>query len=222
MKRESIFFQIDPKQTMVLISSIRILLSSEPLLFFVLGILLLPDWKWIFSSFEFSHSFLRLIDKTKSETQKNTIQPERTVFKNSVTVEKKYSLLEGLDLEEQKQKLERLMNQERIFLDEELRLPTLASEMKLSVHCLSALLNEFIGKSFNEYVNEFRIAEAKKMLLEEMDRSVLSIGLAVGFNSYSAFLRSFVKSELQTPKKFRSRSKLSQQKPANEFHLVQK
>ncbi|AOP33598.1 hypothetical protein A0128_06890 [Leptospira tipperaryensis] len=207
-QNNSLSYQIDPNQTLVLISAFGILLSSEPLLFLVLGLFLVPDWKWIFSFLETPNSYLRDLQKSERDSKTISIGQETFVFKNAAIEEKKYSLLEGLDLEEEKQKLERLMNQEHVFLDEELRLPTLASEMKLSVHCLSALLNEFIGKSFNEYVNEFRIVEAKKMLLEEEDRSVLSIGLAVGFNSYSAFLRSFMKSELQTPKKFRCGSKL--------------
>ncbi|PJZ53466.1 helix-turn-helix domain-containing protein [Leptospira adleri] len=63
-----------------------------------------------------------------------------------------------------------------------------------------------MGKSFHVFVSGFRIEEAKQMLLEEKDRSVLSIGLAVGFNSYSAFLRSFIKSEGITPKKFRKKT----------------
>lgn len=211
MKRESISFQIEPKQTIVMVSSIGILLSSESFLFFVFGILLLTDWKWIVSFFEIPHSLLPAIYEAKLGSQRNTTQAEMIVLENSVEVGKKYSLLEGLDLDEKRNRLEGLMTREKLFLDEELRLPTLAEEMNLSLHCLSALLNEFIGKSFSEYVNEFRIEEAKKMLLEEGNRSVLSIGLAVGFNSYSAFLRSFKKSEEITPKKFRKNTTLTNQ-----------
>ncbi|PJZ53465.1 hypothetical protein CH380_09780 [Leptospira adleri] len=41
----------------------------------------------------------------------------------------------------QKEKLERRKTDERLFLDEELRLPSLAKEMNLYLHCPSALLN---------------------------------------------------------------------------------
>ncbi|MBM9576892.1 AraC family transcriptional regulator [Leptospira sp. 201903070] len=185
-------------------------LVSEPFLFSVFVLSLLMNWKWIFSFLEIRNSYVSVFGRTDLKTENFPLPEKRSLSENVTIPEKRNSLLDGLDLEKQKEKLERLMIQEKLFLDEELRLPSLAEEMNLSVHRLSALLNEFIGKSFHEFVNGFRIEEAKQMLLEEKERSVLSIGLAVGFNSYSAFLRSFMKSELQTPKKFRSRSKLPQ------------
>ncbi|MBM9500137.1 AraC family transcriptional regulator [Leptospira sp. 201903071] len=202
-QNDSISYQIDSAQTLVLISAFGILLSSEPLLFLVFGLSLLANRKWIFSFLEIQNSYLAVFDKADRKNEKFEFLEKTFVSENISIPEKKNPFLEGLDLEQQKEKLERLMTEERLFLDEELRLPSLAEEMKLSLHCLSALLNEVIGKSFNEFVNGFRIEEAKQMLIEEEDRSVLSIGLAVGFNSYSAFLRSFIKFEGITPKKFK-------------------
>ncbi|MBM9590558.1 AraC family transcriptional regulator [Leptospira sp. 201903075] len=199
MKVESISLQIAPKLIIALIATIGILISSQPYSFLLLGFFLLMDWKWIQSFLEIPHPIFLVIEKNKT----NMIQSKEMNVKNSFIDGKKYSLFKGLDLKEQRNKLDGLMNQERLYLDEELRLPRLAEEMNLSLHCLSALLNDHIGKGFNEYVNEFRIVEAKKMLLSEKNRSVLSIGLAVGFNSYSAFLKSFKNIENITPVKFR-------------------
>ncbi|PJZ51735.1 helix-turn-helix domain-containing protein [Leptospira adleri] len=115
----------------------------------------------------------------------------------------KRSLLEDLNIEKVESKLNELMQNEKIHLDEELRLPSLASEMGLSVHHLSAFLNEHMGMNFNSFINHHRVKEAKVMLLEEPDRSILSIGMAVGFSSSSAFHRAFLKETKKSPKAFR-------------------
>ncbi|PJZ58769.1 AraC family transcriptional regulator [Leptospira barantonii] len=117
--------------------------------------------------------------------------------------QEKRSLLEDLNIEKVESKLTELMQSEKIHLDEELRLPSLASEMGLSVHHLSAFLNEHMGMNFNSFINHHRVKEAKVMLLEEPDRSILSIGMAVGFSSSSAFHRAFLKETKKSPKAFR-------------------
>ncbi|EMP07337.1 DNA-binding helix-turn-helix protein [Leptospira interrogans serovar Pyrogenes str. 200701872] len=133
-----------------------------------------------------------LDDSTKNETDspRDSIQEKR-------------SLLEDLNIEKVESKLAELMQNEKVHLDEELRLPSLASEMGLSVHHLSAFLNEHMGMNFNTFINHHRVKEAKVMLLEEPDRSILSIGMAVGFSSSSAFHRAFLKETKKSPKAFR-------------------
>ncbi len=75
--------------------------------------------------------------------------------------------------------------------------------MGLSVHHLSAFLNEHMGMNFNSFINHHRVKEAEVMLLDEPDRSILSIGMAVGFSSSSAFHRAFLKEVKKSPKAFR-------------------
>lgn len=120
-----------------------------------------------------------------------------------IPFKEKRSLLEDLNIEKVESKLAELMQNEKVHLDEELRLPSLASEMGLSVHHLSAFLNEHMGMNFNTFINHHRVKEAKVMLLEEPDRSILSIGMAVGFSSSSAFHRAFLKETKKSPKAFR-------------------
>ncbi|EMN00843.1 helix-turn-helix domain-containing protein [Leptospira noguchii] len=136
-----------------------------------------------------------LDDSTKNEVDKNLSQRD--------SIQEKKSLLEDLNIEKVESKLAELMQNEKVHLDEELRLPSLASEMGLSVHHLSAFLNEHMGMNFNTFINHHRIKEAKVMLLEEPDRSILSIGMAVGFSSSSAFHRAFLKETKKSPKAFR-------------------
>lgn len=97
------------------------------------------------------------------------------------------------------------MAKEKMYADEDLTLGTLASCVHLTAHQLSEFLNERLGKNFNQFVNEYRVAEARRMLLAEMDRTTLSIAYAVGFNSRSAFYRAFHKLTGQSPGKFREK-----------------
>ncbi|HNK59500.1 MAG TPA: helix-turn-helix domain-containing protein, partial [Leptospiraceae bacterium] len=101
----------------------------------------------------------------------------KTEFKKS-----KYrnSKIQTLNLESVLSNLEQLMNQEKAFSDEDISLTSLANELSITPHQLSEILNEKLNKNFAQYINEFRIAEAKKLLLEESKRSILSIGYAVG------------------------------------------
>ena len=101
------------------------------------------------------------------------------------------SKIDSLNVEEIIQRLETLMKEEKAFSDEDLSLPSLSEELGISVHQLSQILNERLGKNFHQYINEHRIEEAKRMILDEPERTVLSVAYAVGFNSKSAFSKAF-------------------------------
>ncbi|RME89892.1 MAG: helix-turn-helix domain-containing protein, partial [Candidatus Hydrogenedentota bacterium] len=93
------------------------------------------------------------------------------------------TLLTGINVEAICTRLKELMEEDQLFLDETLRLDDLADECLISRHQLSRILNEQFGKNFNEFVNYYRVEEAKKRLIEKPDVSVLMIGYEVGFNT---------------------------------------
>ncbi len=114
-----------------------------------------------------------------------------------------HSKIRGLDLDKTVQRLMDIMSEEKAFADEELSLARLADELDIRPQQLSQLLNEKLDRNFCGFVNEFRIEEAKKMLLEEPDRSILSVGMAVGFNSATSFNLAFSRYEGCSPGTFR-------------------
>ena len=115
------------------------------------------------------------------------------------------STLTRLDVDRIIANLQNYMKGERPFLDEDLKLADVAEAMQITSHQLSEILNERLGRNFARFVNEYRIEEARRLLLEESDRTVLSIALAVGFNSKSAFNGAFLDFCGVTPSQFRSR-----------------
>lgn len=113
------------------------------------------------------------------------------------------SRIRGLNIEQITTRLNEIMEDEKAFADEELSLGDLAQELGISAHQLSEILNEKLNKNFKTFVNEYRIEEAKKLLLEEPGRSILSIGVAVGFNSNTTFCTVFSKHTGISPRQFR-------------------
>ena len=114
----------------------------------------------------------------------------------------------GLDdrqLENYKHQLADLMDHHKAYLDPDLTLPTLAAMVDCSVNHLSQAVNSGFKMSFFDFLNSYRIAEAKAILLchDAISQSILDVSFAVGFNSNSAFYAAFNKATGQTPAQFR-------------------
>lgn len=112
-------------------------------------------------------------------------------------------------LEELKAQLLQLMELEHPYLDNELSLPQLAGEMGVSSHDLSWLLNEGFGKNFFQFINGYRVEEAKSLMLSEKHRhlNLLGIAYAAGFNSKTTFNTTFKKETGLSPSQFIQQAK---------------
>ncbi len=90
-------------------------------------------------------------------------------------------------------KLLEYMEQQRPFLDNELRLDQLAEGMGVSRHHLSQVINEQCGKSFSDFITGYRIREAQRLLLDPQHQStyIINIAYAAGFNNKTSFNKAF-------------------------------
>ncbi len=97
-----------------------------------------------------------------------------------------------------------LMEKEKHYLNPELSAGFLADKLNISQNHLSQVLNEAVGKNFYEFVNYYRIREAKKLLENvENNSSILSIAYDVGFNSKTTFNIAFKKIAKMSPSEYR-------------------
>ena len=103
-------------------------------------------------------------------------------------------------------KLTRYMETEKPFIDNELRLVNLADSLGFSTHLLSKVINKKARKNFNQFVNDYRLQEAKKLLLENPEYSIKTIYFDVGFNNKATFYQAFKKEFHCTPSQFRDAS----------------
>lgn len=100
--------------------------------------------------------------------------------------------------------LTKLMEQEKLFKDASLTLSKLAKRLNVSPQQLSQILNNNIKRSFAQYVNQWRIDEAKKLLIKNRRMTMEQVAEQCGYNSQSTFYTSFKQFEHCTPAKYRT------------------
>lgn len=95
-----------------------------------------------------------------------------------------------------------LMRDRALFRDPDLTLNRLARQAGIPARQISAAINRVQGRSVSQMVNEYRIAEAKR-LLKETDQAVTQVMLESGFQTKSNFNREFLRATGMTPSDFR-------------------
>lgn len=109
------------------------------------------------------------------------------------------------------QQLITLMEQDKTYLDPGLKLEVLADKLSLSEKLVSSLLNQHIGKNFNDFVNEYRVKEAQKRLVEpsQSQFTIAAIAADCGFNSLATFQRCFKQIVGITPSQYQNGLKVN-------------
>lgn len=105
------------------------------------------------------------------------------------------------------ERIVQVMEEEKPYLIHTLTLDELAERIPINARALSMIINRHFNRNFFEFVNYYRIEEAKKMLRDQSctDKSVLNIMLDVGFNSKAAFNTFFKKFVGLTPSQYRKK-----------------
>lgn len=106
-------------------------------------------------------------------------------------------------------KIDAAMKSDQLFLDPALSLHKLARHVAISPSYISQTLNETIGKSFFDYVNQMRVEYAKPLIIEGKE-TILAISLRAGFNARSSFYKAFKLETGHTPSAFRNADQSSQ------------
>jgi AraC-like DNA-binding protein len=88
-----------------------------------------------------------------------------------------------------------LMENDKLFLNNDLNLPTVAEKLDISIHEASFLINEAAKDNFYNFINKYRVEEAKKLLASSKmeDLNIVGIAFASGFNSKTTFNTTFKK-----------------------------
>ena len=98
-----------------------------------------------------------------------------------------------------------LMNTERLFLKNDLKIGDVAEKINLPVYYVSQVINEKLGKNFYDFINEYRVDEAKKRFADtKYDyMTILAVGFDSGFNSKTAFYSAFKRNTGMIPSEFK-------------------
>ena len=100
--------------------------------------------------------------------------------------------------------LERLMNKEKPYKNPDLKIADLATAIGTTAHALSYVFNQYLQRSYYDYVNDYRIAEFKRLVrMDEYARYTLSaLAELCGFSSRASFFRYFKKATGITPNEY--------------------
>jgi len=101
--------------------------------------------------------------------------------------------------------LTKAMEEDKIFLNPALNLASLSETTGFTPKTISAVLNQHLQKSFNEFVNSYRIAAFKEKIQQpEMNHlTIAGVALECGFNSQATFQRTFKELTGKSPSEYR-------------------
>lgn len=121
----------------------------------------------------------------------------------SITNKEKYSnKIDEKLVKEIQEKINILFETRKIYTNPDLTLPILAKELNIRPQLLSQFINDNLNKSFTQFINQYRVDEAKRLLKESPQLKIDAVGFESGFNSSSTFYSSFKKITGKTPSNY--------------------
>ena len=151
---------------------------------------------------------LEIVESEKNEhSQKSSSPKTKLEIKIETDVEGKYA---GSALtEEQKEEIRKaiisLMEKEKLYTDIDITINSLSGLLSTNSAYISQVVNEKFGQNFNNFINEYRIKEARRLLSDKDNQNytIEFIANSVGFRSISAFNNAFKKYTGITPSYFK-------------------
>ncbi|MGM0422150.1 MAG: helix-turn-helix domain-containing protein [Pseudomonadota bacterium] len=131
------------------------------------------------------------------------------VYPPALKLQKSASRVQGLplELETVKDDIESLMKYDKLYQEPSFGRADLARELNLTEAQISNIINAGFGMNFAQYINGYRVKEAR-YLLATTHQSISDIAGLTGFNSIASFNRVFKDRTGQTPTHFRKTVKI--------------
>jgi AraC-like DNA-binding protein len=101
-------------------------------------------------------------------------------------------------------RLDSLMTNERVFMENDLTLSDVAKQLKTSTNNISWVLNTVYDTTFYDFINGYRVKEFIQKIenKEHLNHTILALSLDSGFNSKSTFNKAFKILMKDTPSNF--------------------
>ena len=150
------------------------------------------------------------IDLMKAEDQLSlvTVNEESCVILPPQNKDDKYkkSSLSDDSREKLSISLEKVIQSQKLWKQSDITVEKVALLLNTNSKYLSQIINQTYGLTFPNYINEYRVKEARSLLFnDEYNQYTLeAIGQLTGFNSYSSFIAAFRKCTGLTPSFFRN------------------
>lgn len=142
----------------------------------------------------------------KSKVARLNQSLQNSVQKQDIEIDEKYKYTKVSEKECNliKENILTLFEKEKPFKNPDLKLSDIASMLSCSQHTLSFFFNQYLNKSYYDFVNEYRIEEFKKITATtDISRYTLTaLAEECGFSSRASFFRSFKKITGITPNEY--------------------
>lgn len=105
---------------------------------------------------------------------------------------------------ELKESLLHLFAVDKIYKENNINLDMVAQKLNTTRHNASQIINEHFDVSFHEFVNMYRIKEAKQLLIDDRSRrlNIINVAYEVGYNNKVTFNKAFKKDTQLTPSQY--------------------
>ena len=103
---------------------------------------------------------------------------------------------------ELKEQLSDLLENEKIYLKNDVSLDVIAERLNTTRHNASQVINEHFGLNFFDLINKYRIQDAVEILQNDTSRTIIDVAYQVGFNNKVTFNKSFKRFLSQTPTQY--------------------
>ena len=105
-------------------------------------------------------------------------------------------------------RITQLMEMQQLYLNPELKVTDVADALGTHRNAISACINAQ-GSTFNQFVNDYRLQHAKKLLCEASDMKISTVGLESGFANERTFFRVFKEATGMTPKEWTAQQQVA-------------
>ncbi len=104
-------------------------------------------------------------------------------------------------------KITKLVIDDKLYLEPDLSLSKLSKRVGRNTQMISSVINQYAGRNFNDFINYYRIQNAKASLVNDESEkyTISSIAFDMGFSSLSSFNGAFKKFEGMTPSAYRKK-----------------
>lgn len=102
-------------------------------------------------------------------------------------------------------KINELVIGNKLYLESDISLSRISKESGQRTQLISSVINQYARRNFNDYINYYRIQDAKTLLSSSKSEkyTISSIAYDMGFSSLSSFNSAFKKFEGKTPSVYR-------------------
>ena len=104
------------------------------------------------------------------------------------------------------QRIYDLMDEKQLYLQQGLKVSDIASALGINSRYVSECVKAFKGCSFTQFVNEYRMEQAKRLLLERPEMKISSVAIESGFTNDKAMTRYFKEQTGMTPTEWKTRN----------------